>query len=203
MSEFEPQALAPVPATAGAGAPSYIKRRRRYSLLNRRDKLLLTLMVAIPLAIFVVLIWAMTLVSVVLSFTDWQGVGPINFVGLKEYNYLFTSYPYFWPAVSHNVLWLVFFVCFATPVGILLAVCLDRPLRGSSVYQSIFFIPVVLSLAVVGFIWTLQYAPKWCFFPALKMKTTMVSILKHLPADGRMSIWQRNCFGFGVVGSKR
>jgi multiple sugar transport system permease protein len=159
MSEFEPQALAPAPATAGAGVPTSVKRRRRYSLLNRRDKLLLTLMVAIPLAIFVVLIWAMTLVSVVLSFTDWQGVGPINFVGLKEYNYLFTSYPYFWPALSHNVLWLVFFVCFATPVGILLAVCLDRPLRGSAVYQSIFFIPVVLSLAVVGFIWELQYAP--------------------------------------------
>jgi multiple sugar transport system permease protein/raffinose/stachyose/melibiose transport system permease protein len=32
-------------------------------------------------------------------------------------------------------------------------------LRGSAVYQSIFFIPVVLSLAVVGFIWELQYAP--------------------------------------------
>jgi multiple sugar transport system permease protein/raffinose/stachyose/melibiose transport system permease protein len=38
-------------------------------------------------------------------------------------------------------------------------VLLDREIRGSRVYQSIFFLPVVLSLAVVGFIWELQYAP--------------------------------------------
>lgn len=157
MSELEPQAFAPVSATAGAGAPASAKRRRHYSLLNRRDKLLLTAMVGIPLAIFLVIIWAMTLVSVVLSFTNWDGVNPIAFVGLDNYTQLFTTYPFFWPAVSHNVLWLVFFVGFATPMGILLAVLLDRPLRGSAVYQSIFFTPVVLSLAVVGFIWTLQY----------------------------------------------
>jgi multiple sugar transport system permease protein/raffinose/stachyose/melibiose transport system permease protein len=54
-------------------------------------------------------------------------------------------------------MWLLFFVCIATPIGILLAVLLDRPLRGSAVYQSIYFTPVVLSLAVVGFIWELQY----------------------------------------------
>jgi ABC-type sugar transport system permease subunit len=161
MSQMEPQALAPAPAdSAGAGAPFPTKRRRRrYSLLTRRDKLMLTLMVGIPLAIFLILIWAMALVSVVLSFTDWQGIGPLHFVGLQEYQYLFTGYPSFWPALSHNLLWLIFFVCIATPIGILLAVLLDRPLRGSRVYQSIFFTPVVLSLAVVGFIWELQYSP--------------------------------------------
>ena len=40
-----------------------------------------------------------------------------------------------------------------------LAVLLDRELRGKRIYQSVFFLPVVLSLAVVGFIWTLQYGP--------------------------------------------
>jgi ABC-type sugar transport system permease subunit len=158
MSELEPQAFAPAPATAGAGAPASAKRRRRhYSLLNRRDKLLLATMVGVPLTIFLIIIWGMTLVSVVLSFTNWDGVNPIAFVGLDNYTQLFTTYQFFWPAVFHNVLWLVFFVVFATPMGILLAVLLDRPLRGSAIYQSIFFTPVVLSLAVVGFIWELQY----------------------------------------------
>jgi len=41
------------------------------------------------------------------------------------------------------------------------------------------------------------------FLSALKMKTAMVATLKHTPADGRMSIWQRNCFEIGVVGSNR
>jgi ABC-type sugar transport system permease subunit len=71
---------------------------------------------------------------------------------------LFTQYPFFWPAVWHNVLWLLVFVFIATPIGIFLAVLLDREMRGSRIYQSAFFIPVVLSLAVVGFIWDQMYA---------------------------------------------
>ena len=160
MSEIEPKALTPAPATtAGAGVVAPAGRRRHYSVLTRRDKVLLALMVGVPLSIFFVLIWGMALVSVVLSFTDWQGQGPLNFVGLKNYTYLIQSYPAFWPALSHNILWLLSFICFATPMGILLAVCLDRPLRASGLYQTIFFTPVVLSLAVVGFIWELQYSP--------------------------------------------
>ncbi|MGD0019254.1 MAG: sugar ABC transporter permease [Candidatus Limnocylindrales bacterium] len=159
MSKLEPQALTPAPATVvGAGAAKP-RKRRRYSLLNRRDKILLTLMVGIPLAIFLVLIWGMTLVSVGLAFTNWDGVQPIKFVGLDNFTQLFTTYPFFWPALSHNLLWLLVFVFFATPMGILLAVCLDRPMRGTSIYQTIFFTPVVLSLALVGFIWELQYSP--------------------------------------------
>jgi multiple sugar transport system permease protein len=159
MSQSEPKALAPAPAAAGAGAATTAKRRRRYSVLTRRDKLVLTLMVTIPLGVFLTLIWAMTLMSIVWSFTDWQGFGPYHFVGIDQYTYLINGYPFFWKALSHNVMWLLFFVFIATPIGMLLAVLLDRPLRGSGLYQSIFFTPVVLSLAVVGFIWQLQYSP--------------------------------------------
>ena len=46
----------------------------------------------------------------------------------------------------------------ATPLGILIAVLLDRELRGSRFYQTVFYLPVVLSLAVIGIIWQLQYS---------------------------------------------
>ena len=45
----------------------------------------------------------------------------------------------------------------ATPIGIFFAVLLDREMRGTRIYQSAFFIPVVLSLAIVGFIWEQMY----------------------------------------------
>ncbi len=80
-----------------------------------------------------------------------------NIVGLKNYEQLFTTYPFFWPAVWHNVLWLITFVFIATPIGIFIAVLLDREMRGTRIYQSAFFIPVVLSLAIVGFIWEQMY----------------------------------------------
>ena len=51
----------------------------------------------------------------------------------------------------------------ATPIGILFAVLLDREMRGTRVYQSILYLPVVLSLAIIGFIWQLQYAPEQGF----------------------------------------
>jgi multiple sugar transport system permease protein/raffinose/stachyose/melibiose transport system permease protein len=47
----------------------------------------------------------------------------------------------------------------ATPLGMFFAVLLDREMRGTRFYQSVFFLPVVLSLVVVGFIWDLQFAP--------------------------------------------
>ena len=159
MSKLEPQALTPAPANVVGAGVAKPRKRRHYSLLNRRDKVLLAFMVGVPLAIFLVLIWGMTLVSIALSFTNWDGVQPIQFVGLDNFTQLFTTYPFFWPALFHNVLWLLVFVFFATPVGILLAVCLDRQMRGTSIYQTIFFTPVVLSLALVGFIWELQYSP--------------------------------------------
>ena len=70
---------------------------------------------------------------------------------------MFTSYSLFWEGVKHNVIWLAFFVFIATPIGIFFAVLLDREMRGTRIYQSIFYIPVVLSLAVVGYIWEIQY----------------------------------------------
>ena len=55
------------------------------------------------------------------------------------------------------MLWLLFLALVATPLGLLLAVLLDQQIRGSRIYQSIFFVPVMLSLALVGIIWQLFY----------------------------------------------
>jgi ABC-type sugar transport system permease subunit len=145
-----------------AGAVAITRRRRRYTLLTRHDKILMVLMVGIPLAIDVILVWGPTLASILLSFTNWDGIGDItskNIVGFKNYQFLFTGYTLFWPAFSHNVIWLLWLSLIATPIGMLFAVLLDREMRGSRIYQSVFYLPVVLSLVVVGFIWELQYKP--------------------------------------------
>jgi len=156
--------VAPAPASAGARAVVVAgrRRRRRYSLLTRRDKIILGLMVGVPLALDLLLIWLPTVASVGLSLTNWSGIGaitPQNYVGLKNYQNLFTSYIYFRPALAHNLIWLAFLTFISTPLGMFIAVLLDREMRGTRIYQSIFFLPVVLALVVVGFIWELQYAP--------------------------------------------
>ena len=98
-------------------------------------------MVGIPLFFDLALIWGPTIVSIFLSFTNWNGIGsPLdakNFIGLKNYENLFTgTYPFFWPALQHNLLWLAFLMFIATPLGIFLAVLLDREIRGTRFYQT-------------------------------------------------------------------
>jgi multiple sugar transport system permease protein len=97
---------------------------------------------------------------VALSFTRWDGIGldSIQWIGLRNYREIFTIYPPFYPALWHNLIWLLFFLLVPTPIGLFLAVLLDRELRFTRVYQSLIFLPVVLSLAIVGFIWQLMYS---------------------------------------------
>ena len=68
------------------------------------------------------------------------------------------SYPPFWTAVRNNVLWLAFLGLIATPFGLFCAVLLDRRIRFCRLYQGALYMPVVLSLAVVGFIAQLVYS---------------------------------------------
>ena len=120
-------------------------------------------MVGVPLFVVVGLVWVPTLLSGVLSFTSWDGIGgvsTIEWVGTRNYQQIFEIYPPFWPAFRHNIIWLVFLTLVPTVLGLLFAYLLDKKIRGTRVYQSIFFLPVVLSLAVVGFIWQLVYAPE-------------------------------------------
>jgi ABC-type sugar transport system permease subunit len=118
------------------------------------------LMIGVPTLIQAVLIWIPTLLSVGLSFSRWNGLAlsDLHSAGWSNYKFVLEDYPPFWPAIWHNVIWLVFLALVATPIGLLLAVVLDQKIRGSRIYQSIFFTPVMLSLVLVGIIWQLIYA---------------------------------------------
>jgi ABC-type sugar transport system permease subunit len=157
--------------------------RGRYHVLTRYDRRVLLLMVGIPLLLDVVFIWGPTLGSVVLSLTNYDGIGlptAQNFIGLKNYQFLFSGYTLFWPAFLHNVIWLLWLALIATPLGILLAVLLDREMRGVGLYQSVFFLPVVLSLVIVGFIWELQFSPTEGFINNALQRTSSTNIIDWL-----------------------
>ncbi|UUL77221.1 sugar ABC transporter permease [Pseudarthrobacter sp. Fe7] len=148
-----------IPPEAREPAGSRRAKGGRVRRLSGRDKLVLTLMVGIPTLVELALVWLPTLMSVGLSFTRWNGLdlADIHPAGAANYQFISQDYPPFWPAVQHNMLWLLFLALIATPLGLLLAVLLDQNIRGSKIYQSIFFAPVMLSLALIGIIWQLFY----------------------------------------------
>ncbi|MFC5380184.1 carbohydrate ABC transporter permease [Aquipuribacter nitratireducens] len=130
-------------------------------LLTARDRVVLGLMIGVPALFVLAIVWLPTLGTILLSFTSWNGIGGldrIEVVGLRNYENIITNYPPFDIAVRNNLLWLGVFFLVATPLGMFMAVLLDRELRGSWFYRSALYLPVVLSLALAGFIWQLQYS---------------------------------------------
>ncbi|GHJ42253.1 carbohydrate ABC transporter permease [Streptomyces sp. TS71-3] len=125
------------------------RRSRRFT---RRDLAVVGVLLGISVLLDLAIVWGPTLASVGLSFTAWDGIGTIHWVGGQNYDNLVNNYPSFWPAVRHNLLWLAFLGLVATPFGLFLAVLIDRGVRFSRFYQSVIYMPVVLSLAIVGFI---------------------------------------------------
>jgi ABC-type sugar transport system permease subunit len=137
-------------------------RGARAVRLSTRDRIAVTLMVGIPLVVVGGLIWFPTICSILLSFTSWDGIGGVNtiqWIGTRNYHQIATIYPSFWPAFEHNLYWLVALAVVGTPVGILLAYMLDKQIRGTRFYQSVFFLPVVLAPAVIGLISELILSP--------------------------------------------
>jgi multiple sugar transport system permease protein len=138
------------------------KPRSKLSRLSRADRITVFVMAAVPTALVLWLAWLPGIASVVLSFFRWEGVGGFDtasWTGVDNYKNIFTNYPPFQPAIEHNLIWLVALFLVPTPLGIFLAVLLDKEMRFNRFYQTALFIPVVLSLALVGFMWQLIYSP--------------------------------------------
>jgi len=151
-------------AAARESPPAPRRRPRRHGMtrLDHRDRFTLTLMGGIPTFLTLGFVWIPALATIVLSFGAWNGVGGVSriqWAGLENYRNIFTIYPEFPPAIEHNLLWLVVFFALPAPFGLYLAVQLNKQIRGSRIYQSILFMPVVLSLALVGFMTELVFSP--------------------------------------------
>jgi multiple sugar transport system permease protein len=144
-----------------AEGPASGRRARKVRRFSGSDRLIVSLMILVPTLVVVLLVWLPAIATVALSFARWEGIGGIDtiqWVGVQNYKNIFTIYPPFYPALQHNLIWLVFLFLVPTVFGIFLAVLLDKELRGSRIYQTAFFLPVVLSLALTGFIWQLLYS---------------------------------------------
>ncbi|MEU2426405.1 sugar ABC transporter permease [Streptomyces sp. NPDC007851] len=154
------QEAAAVPPPGRASEKKRIRQGHK-RLLTRRDRITLAFMAGVPTILHVLLVWVTALASILLAFTTWDGIGfdSIKWVGLDNFKQLFSDNPQFWPAVQHNVIWFVVLILIPTPFGLFLAVQLDKKIRFTRIYQTAFFLPVVISMACIGFVWQLIYNP--------------------------------------------
>src|SRR4051812_10779273 len=148
---------AAAPATlARAGARR--RSRRRRSLGNAGTGLLFILPAALVFAGFI----AYPVIETVrLSFYDWNGIDPGRlWIGLDNYRELFQQDDLFWKAVRNTLLWMVVSVPAQILLGLVFALLLDRKLRGRTFFRTVFFLPAVMSSAVIAFAWSWIYNPE-------------------------------------------
>ena len=86
------------------------------------------------------------------SFTEYDIVRPPVPVGLDNYERLVNDPP-FWLALTHSVVYLI-----VTPIlivlSIMLAIVVNRALRGIHIYRALYFVPAVSGSIAIGLSWT-------------------------------------------------
>ena len=137
------------------------KKVRSRRSLSRNDRFTLSTFVGFPTFVQLIFLWIPALATILLSFTYWNGIriSDIKWAGFANYKNIFLNDTLFYEALKNNLIWLLWFSLIATPLGILLAYQIDRKIKGHKIYESIYYIPVVLSLAVIGIIWNFMFQP--------------------------------------------
>lgn len=87
------------------------------------------------------------------------------FVGLDNYHKLVTD-PYLKPrlegAIKHNLVFFAFHMIVQNSIGLMLASLLCSPfIKGRAIYRTLIFTPTVLSVVLIGFIWSMILSPLW------------------------------------------
>jgi raffinose/stachyose/melibiose transport system permease protein len=86
------------------------------------------------------------------------------FAGFENYVRLFTSpnfAPQFRNAFVNNLVFFAVHMLVQNPIGLLLAAILAARVKGHEVYRTVLFMPTVLSVVIIGFIWQLILNPLW------------------------------------------
>ena len=96
--------------------------------------------------------------SLILCFTDWNGFGTINFVGLENFRELFDD-RVFKKSLKHNLIWTILFLTIPIAVALLGAYLLTGVKRFQLFYRFIFFFPYILASVVNCLIWKYLFHP--------------------------------------------
>lgn len=134
------------PGSGSAGSP-----RPRRSTLHRREQRVALAFVAVPVTGFLVFTLYPLCFSVYASLTSWNGISEMTFIGLDNYSRMLAD-PYFRQAMGNTAFYMI-----GIPIGLLisltLALALNRKMRGLTFFRTVYYLPVISSIAAVAIMW--------------------------------------------------
>jgi raffinose/stachyose/melibiose transport system permease protein len=125
------------------------------------DKLVITTLILPSLLVFFLAVFAPILLSVYYGFTNYNALGNPMFIGLANYAELIKD-GVFWLSLRNSLALAAGFIIIQHPLAMITAVILDRmggKLEG--IFRCIYFIPNVISVAVIAYLWRLIYEPNF------------------------------------------
>ncbi|MGQ7787842.1 carbohydrate ABC transporter permease [Nesterenkonia sp. K-15-9-6] len=123
--------------------------------LHRSEHRTAALFIALPVLGFALFVLYPIGFAVVTSFTAWNGITSPVFTGLDNYVRMIGD-QYFWKSLGNTV-----YMMMAIPVGLLLslvlALAMNRRMRGTTFFRTIYYIPVISSIAAIAILWQWAY----------------------------------------------
>jgi multiple sugar transport system permease protein len=189
------------PATtraADAHAPTLKKTERREALAG-------ALMVSPSVILLIVFFFIPVGLAFLLAFTNARLISPsISFTGLDNFTRLFQD-PLFWKSLRNTLYFAVVVVPLQSGFALLLALLVNERIRGTNVFRTLYFVPVVTSIVVVSILWKFMYQPDGLInnvlqsvsFNVIQGTDWLNNPGAAMPAIMFMSIWQ--AVGFHMV----
>ena len=127
---------------------------RKNEKLGTKETIQSYLMVAacvVGLIVFVVipLIWIMRFCCF-----SYKGYGTMRFVGLDNFIRVFERSPKFWLSVKNTFIFAFGKLLIEIPLALVLAFLLTRKIRGVTFFRTVYFMPSMISVAVIGVVFT-------------------------------------------------
>jgi multiple sugar transport system permease protein len=163
--------------------------------LARRETRTFYLLISPWLVGFLLFVLGPMLASLFISFTKWDLLSPARFVGLQNYEKMFTRDPLFWQSIKVTAIYTSIYVPMELAGGLILALLMNQKLRFVGVFRTIYYLPSVLPGVAFVVLWM------WILHPDVGLINTLLSYIGidgprwladpgwALPALLMMSLW--------------
>lgn len=148
---------------------------------------------ALLINVFIILIPA--LLTFAAAFAAWDGIGTPAWSGFANFQTMLDD-PVFWSSLTNNAVWTLIFLTVPVAIGLVMAALLLAAPRGRTVLQSIFFLPRILAIAIIGRVWQgMIYSPAtgvvgWLNQHGASISDPLADPDRSLYAVAAVDIWQ-------------
>lgn len=125
-----------------------------------RDKKAIALFIAPGILLFTAILLIPICQAVYYSMCDWDALSKPVFIGFGNFINLFRNDKVMLTAIKNSLFFTIFSAITQQVFGLILAAVLTNIKKGRNLFKNIYYLPVVLSSAALGLLWSFLLNPK-------------------------------------------